>query len=165
MLKLRQSAYSLIELLITFSILGVLLGVVLPGMSEFLKNERLTTQINSLLSHLQYARSEAILRLQPTTVCASRDASSCSGAWHEGWIVTVSNPDNSISVLKARSALKGNTQLSSTLAGSVVFDQNGYAPDSRSVFSLCDERGAEFAKSLSISSSGRVRSGGDVVCP
>ncbi len=78
MLKLRQSAYSLIELLVTVSILGVLLGVMLPGMNEFLKNERLTTQINSLLSHLQYARSEAILRLQPVTVCASRDAASVS---------------------------------------------------------------------------------------
>jgi type IV fimbrial biogenesis protein FimT len=160
----QQSGFTLVELLITFAII-VMLGVVaLPNMNLFIKNERLTTQINSLLAHLQYARSEAILRLEPVSVCASSDASTCSGAWSDGWIVTVTNPDNSTSILKAHSALKGNTRLLSTLGGSVVFDQNGYAPDSRSTFSLCDERGADFGKSLSISSSGRIRNGGEITC-
>ena len=159
-----QSGFTLVELLITFAIV-VMLGVVaLPNVNLFIKNERLTTQINSLLAHLQYARSEAILRHAPVSVCPSNDSATCSGAWSDGWIVTVTETDGTTSVLKARDALKGNTRLLSTLGGSVVFDHNGYAPDSRSTFSLCDDRGAELGKSLSISSSGRIRNGGSITC-
>ena len=160
----RQHGLTLIELLITIAIVGLLGLVGLPNMGLFIKNERLTSQINSLLSHMQYARSEAILRHEPVSVCASSNGSSCSGGWADGWIVTVTNPDNSTTVLKVHDKLQGDTRLLSTLGGSIVFDHNGYAPNSRATFSLCDDRGATHGKALSISSSGRIRSGGTITC-
>jgi len=46
-------------------------------------------QGNSLAAHLEYARSEALRRVQTITVCPSRDGRHCrlDGDWHRGWII------------------------------------------------------------------------------
>lgn len=159
------------ELMVTVMIVGVLAMVALPNMSGFLKGERLTTQINSLLSHLQYARSEAVLRHQQIVVCASSDGASCNGGWNEGWIVFTDNDaDGSVSgtdtVLKARGKLQGDSVLGSSAGASIIYDRRGFTPNSDATFSLCDNRGAEYGKSIAISKTGRVRNvKGEVTCP
>ena len=44
---------------------------------------------NSLASHLEYAREEAMRRELPVTICPSRDGRNCQpgGHWQEGWII------------------------------------------------------------------------------
>ena len=160
------------ELMVTTMIVGVLAMVVVPGMGEFLKNERLTTQINSLLSHLQYARSEALLRHKQVVVCASSNGATCAGSdWKLGWIVFFDeDADGAVSgsdvVLKVRDKLDGNNSLGSSMGASVVYDYRGFAPNSSGTFSLCDSRGAELGKSLAISLTGRARvSRGATTCP
>jgi len=160
------------ELMVTTMIVGILAMVAVPGMGTFIKNERLSTQINSLLSHLQYARSEAILRHKQVVVCASSDGATCSGAdWKEGWIVFFDeDADGSVSgsdvVLKARDKLTGKTTLSSAAGASIVYDHRGFTPNSNGTFSLCDDRGVEHGKTLAVSLTGRTRvSRGATSCP
>ena len=165
----KYNAFTLIELMITLAMVGILATVALPGMSNFIKNERLTTSINSLMSYLQYARSEAILRHSQIVVCASNDEATCSGGWVNGWIV-FSDDDQSGSVsgteaiLKIRQELKGNVTLSSTGGTTIIFDRRGFTPNSASSFAVCDDRGLANMKSISISNTGRISSGGGSAC-
>lgn len=150
------------ELVITTVIVIILAAIAVPNMSEFLKNERLTTQINILVASLQYARSEALLRQQQVVVCASDDTATCgSSDWADGWLIFFdADEDGSVSdgdeLLKAQQALEGDSLLNSSGGSTVIFDYRGFAPNSNSTFTLCDDRGADYGKSFSISVTGRV---------
>ena len=87
----RNSGLTLIELLITVAIVGVLIASATPSMTEFIQNNRAVTQVNELHTSLSLARNEAIKRNSNITVCRSSNGTTCSGAWQNGWIVFVDN--------------------------------------------------------------------------
>ncbi len=165
----RQQAFSLIELMVTIAIVGILLLIGLPNMSDFIKNERLTSQINSLNSHLQFARNESVTRNSQVIVCSSSSGSTCSGNWKDGWIIFVDKDANdSLSdgdeIIKVHEALTGGTTLVSSGGSTIIYDNRGFSPNSSSTFSICDDRGASKGKAISISNTGRIRLGGTVSC-
>jgi len=89
-----QRAFTIIELMITVAIAAILITVAVPAMQDMVRNNRLVTQTNLLVSHIQLARSEAIKRSAPAVLCRSanpRAASpSCGGTaniWTSGWLV------------------------------------------------------------------------------
>ena len=166
----KNSGYTLIEVLIVAALVSILMAVGVPAMGEFVKNDRLTTQINTLVGHLAYARSEAVLRLQSVIICASDDQATCSSNdWADGWIVFVdTDNDNDFTageeMLRVKQPLEGGNTLINSTGASVEYDLRGFAPNSIGSFSLCDNRGATHMKSISISVTGRVRKGGSVSC-
>lgn len=166
----KQSGFTLNELVITTALISIVTAVGVPSMTTLVQSDRLTTQINSLVGHLALARSQAITLQVPVTVCASSDQLSCSSAdWTTGWVVFVDvdasgNFSAGDELLRAQEALEGTSQLTSSLGPRVVFDDRGFAPASAGSFSLCDERGVEYLKSISISQTGRVRKGGSASC-
>lgn len=166
----RNAGFTLTELLITVTILSLVMAIGVPSMREFIKNDRLVTQINTLVGHLAYARSEAVLRHQPVVVCASDSLNSCSSNnWASGWIIFVDadgNDDFSAGeeMLRQYEGLTGGNTLASTVGSVVVYDERGFAPDAVGSFTLCDDRGDEHKKTISISATGRVRQGGGGSC-
>jgi type IV fimbrial biogenesis protein FimT len=79
-----------VELLITIVVLTILLAVGVPAFQSFIKNNRVTTQANDLVSTIQLARSEALKRGTNTVVCASANQATCTDdkdTWADGWIV------------------------------------------------------------------------------
>ncbi len=166
----KNNGFTLLELMITLAIVGIIATVALPSMSSLMKNNQLTTSINSLLSHLQYARSEALLRHKQIIVCSSDDETSCSGDWDDGWIVFNDDDESgdvsgTEAILKIHQKLSDQVDLAGTGGTTIIFDRRGFTPNSASTFSLCDDRGADYGKSISISNTGRIRNGGDIVCP
>lgn len=88
----RTRGFTIIELMTVVAVLGVALGIGVPAMNQFILDNRLTSQLNSLSSALAVARSEAIKQNQRTVVCVSSDGATCavSGTdWNNGWIVFV----------------------------------------------------------------------------
>lgn len=83
---------TLIELLITIVVLTLLLAGGVPSFKQFIKNNRVTAQANTLVVAIQTGRSESVKRGTNVVVCASDDATSvpptCSGStdWTTGWI-------------------------------------------------------------------------------
>jgi len=168
----KYSGFTLVELLAVVAMLGLLMAFGLPAMDTYVKNERLTTHINTLVGHLAYARSEAVLRSQQVVLCTSDDGTSCSNsAWTEGWILYVdADGDSSFSmssgeeILRVKEPLSGGNTLTSTFGTSFVYDRRGFSATGTGTFSLCDDRGVTNMKSIAISNTGRVRQGGGAAC-
>jgi type IV fimbrial biogenesis protein FimT len=69
----KNSGFTLLELLLTLALIGIVTAFALPSMRAFTQNDRLTTNINSMVGHLAYARSEAVKRSQQVSMCVSNN--------------------------------------------------------------------------------------------
>jgi type IV fimbrial biogenesis protein FimT len=82
---------TLIELMITLVILGVTVAVATPAMQQLIHGSSLRSQTSRLLDAVNLARSEAVLRNIPVTLCPSKMAvtgeATCAGRFADGWIV------------------------------------------------------------------------------
>ena len=91
MKKRHESGFTLYELLITMMIVGVVLVLGIPNMTEFTRNSRISGTSNDLHAAFHLARSEAARAKTNVTICASADpfggASTCDGTWDQGFIV------------------------------------------------------------------------------
>ena len=91
MKKRLQNGFTLYELMITLLVVGVILSLGIPNLSEFTANSRLTGAANDLHAAFQLARSEAARAKTNITICASANpyaaGADCGGTWNDGFIV------------------------------------------------------------------------------
>ncbi|MGO9513404.1 MAG: GspH/FimT family pseudopilin [Steroidobacteraceae bacterium] len=92
----RAAGFTLMELLMTIMIAGILLTIGVPSFRYVTNANRIASEVNGLLGDMQYARSESIKEGQTVTVCASTDSATCTGgnAWQSGWIVFLDSNGN-----------------------------------------------------------------------
>jgi len=83
--------FTLLELMITLMLVGILLAVGVPSLKTFRQSNQLVASTNELLSALHIARSEAIKLNTRVSICDSSDGKKCglTGDWTNGWIVFV----------------------------------------------------------------------------
>ncbi len=87
-----QTGFTLLELMIALSVLGVLLVLAGPGLANFVAESRLSGSSRDLVVDFALARNEAVMRRQRVTVCTSTDAATCDNAsWNDGRIVFIDN--------------------------------------------------------------------------
>jgi type IV fimbrial biogenesis protein FimT len=132
-MKYPQRGFTIIELLITMVLAGVLMSLAVPSFNNFVASSRLMDQTNSLVAALSFARSESIKRNATIFVCraASETATDCAGdgTWRFFMITTAATAGT---VLR-RGPLDGfgNTHFvqSSVTNDQVVFGSDGLAHD------------------------------------
>ena len=85
----QDSGLTLIELMVTISILAILMVVAIPSFQSMIASSNLTTSTNDLSNTLAQARSNAIRLGGRVTVCKSSNGTQCAttGNWEQGWIV------------------------------------------------------------------------------
>ena len=162
-MKSLSHGFTLIELMVSLTVAGILFAIAIPAFNSFVQNDRDTAQVNSLVGSFGYARSEAVKRALPNgiTVCPSLDGVNCDPApasWVEGWIVTLVDPVNGNEVLQAIPALNPINTVTPVVgpATGITFSSSGMAPLAPLTLRICDPRGAAFARQVEVLSTGRV---------
>ncbi len=93
-----SDGFTLIELMVTLAVFGIVTALAFPGFKLYQQNSNRVTQINDLVATFNLARSEAVKRNLPVSVCASTDQATCSNVnnWTTGWIVFVDDNLNGV---------------------------------------------------------------------
>ena len=92
-MKSRHTGFTLIELVITIALLGILLAWAIPNVRSFIKNARIVSVTNELVADIGLARQEAQRRGRTVQICTSSDGTTCSGIdWMDGWIINAPAP-------------------------------------------------------------------------
>lgn len=120
----RNFGFTLIEMLVTVSIAGVLMMLAAPSFQQLISSSTLTSQANEFVTMLGFTRSEAVKRNARVTICKSTDGATCvaTGTWAQGYIVfvdtlatgAIGTVDAGETVLRVHAALTAG----STLVGS-----------------------------------------------
>jgi type IV fimbrial biogenesis protein FimT len=162
---LRSFGFTLIELMVTVSIAAIVLTLGVPGYTEMIQNNRMTTQINEFTAYVNLARSEAIKRGVSVTMCKrNTPGTACdnSASWLAGWIVFAdpSNKgtiDTGEEVIRLRESLVGLTSINFS-TDRLTFGSLGLLEGvlNRTI-TFCDSRGLDKAKGKVLSRTGRLR--------
>ncbi|MBK7252064.1 MAG: GspH/FimT family pseudopilin [Gammaproteobacteria bacterium] len=178
-MKRRQLAFTLMELMMTLAIAGIILAIGAPNFVEFRRNNRMTSVANDFLGALQTARTEAIKRQQPVAVCPSANpdtaGAGCSNGAFTGWIVFVDADNNCLRDAAGNDIVRASVTIDPAVTPvsngvCLSFGANGFlqtiagqATASRTVF--CDARGNTLqsgtlqsaARGIDVSPTGRSR--------
>jgi type IV fimbrial biogenesis protein FimT len=82
----KHKGFTLVELLVTITVLAIVTTIGLPSLQSFLVANRLNTHVNEFVGLMNYARSEAIARNAYVIVCAKQtSADTCDNTqfWGE----------------------------------------------------------------------------------
>ncbi len=161
-----NSGFTLLELMITISIAGILAAIAIPSFKSSISGNRLTTNTNELVTALNLARSEAVKRGQQVVVRRS------GTNWENGWTVfvdidrTTTAKENVFDTLDTPLRTSAGLQNGITLrASSNYVDYVRYTPSGQSNldgrFVVCDSGELSGAKLIIINPVGRVQIGSD----
>lgn len=93
--RAAQAGFTMVELLTVLAILGILIAIATPSMTQFIADWRVNSAVNSLSRDFRAARSEAIKRSRPVVICkANANYDGCASGgddWVQGWLVFVDN--------------------------------------------------------------------------
>ena len=180
----KTTGFTLIEFMVTLAILAILVSLGVPAMNEFMNRNRLTSHTKALHQALLYARSESVAKNLDVVICASTDATSCSGNaddWAQGWIVFTDRNGNvspdvgdgdcdptEDCLMKQWGGLSANFSLAGD-AASIVFNSDGERSAGATVFRMCDAENSTddyHSATLSVNAVGWVTvSEGVTACP
>jgi len=164
------AGFTLIELMVTIVIIGIVALIGIPAFSDFILNNRIRGQTSDFVVQLTHARSEAMRTATRVTVCPGT-AGGCSGEpnWENGWVVFVDANANAAvdggeAVIGIGPALDGgNTLRSTTFSTYISFRHDGGSTSIAGSglagsFALCDSRGyGDNARAIAVSASGRMK--------
>jgi type IV fimbrial biogenesis protein FimT len=122
--SMRPRGFTLVELMITIAVAAILLGLGVPSFIEMTVRNRLVTYNNDFIASVNYARSEAIRRGTPVSVCKSSNGTGCGGTWSDGWIVFVNTDDDSPAAVDAGPPAEPILRVHEALAGGYTLDAN-----------------------------------------
>lgn len=169
----KQRGITIPEIVITVGIAAIILSTAVPGLSNTIKDNRLATHLNKVVTDIYFARSEAAKRDTRVIMCRSANPNlftpSCGGTtkiWTTGYIVfadngdyanNVYNPGTDILLRRGQPASSGvRMRTNSTWNNNLEFNTDGSTNEggSLAMMSFCDDRGSAQGRQIRVSASG-----------
>jgi type IV fimbrial biogenesis protein FimT len=162
-----QRGFTLVELMYTVAIAALVLGMGIPAFTETIRASRMTTSVNTEVTAMHVARSEAVKRRARVTLCrATTDAAPACSAAGNGYLVFANTADDQSfdagdTLIKAGPWLaNGITVMYDGLPTYVSYTASGFT---RAIgggtlagnIIVCDERGDRAARVVSLAATGR----------
>ncbi|CAH0282307.1 Fimbrial protein [Pseudomonas sp. Bi70] len=138
-----QSGFTLIELMIIVTLIGVFAAIAIPSFSQFMNKSRTQSLNDELLALLQYARTSAVE--QRTFVNACKE----TGAW------TIKKTCESVSEELRRLDIPGNLTVTTGPTSSITFRYNGTASDTTLI--VCNSGDAANGFTIDVKASGSIQ--------
>lgn len=165
---IKSHAFTLVEMLIAVVIAAIILALAIPAFTSFIQNNYSVSISNNLVSALKFARSEAIKRNAPVTICATLDSNftNCGNSWNLGWIIFSDlNGDGSLAVgsdtiLRIERLTGSNGSIvPSTGTSNVTYNNVGFpSPNASNLTFTVSATGCKdgYARNIKISLTGNV---------
>lgn len=157
--------FTLIETMATLAVVGIGLGLALPGFSNTFERTRAASAYHLVTASMMAARSTAITRNQPVTLCPSRDGRICRSdlVWEEGWMMFLDpartgTPATPAAVLRQFDSIGPGLGLRSSVGRHRLrYQPSGQASGSNLSLSLCSGRGKTLLGKVIVNNAGRAR--------
>lgn len=186
----KSFGFTLIELVVTVSIMIILIGWGIPGMQSLVRSNQLAGASNEVLSMIYLARSESIQLRRRVVICKSNDTqsvtpscSTTSGVWQGALvfvdgdadgvrdngerILRVWQPDGALTV-NASAAISQSSQRIVFRPDGLARTDNGLLLNGSIAICIAEQRPVVNIRQLAISSGGRTslnKLSGDGECP
>jgi len=162
----RASGFSLLELLVTLGIAGIVMGFAVPSFARLLADAELRAGSSALSVALAAARMRAVATRRPVSVCPLDDAGACrpGSDWSRGWMVfddprQHGRPIGREAIVEV-SALDGRGIVRSTGGRPLLtFRPDGSSAGSNVTLSLCHPDHPGLGRQIVLNNAGRARSG------
>lgn len=152
---MKQSGFTLVELLIALAILSLLIGTAAPGLGELYENQQRLTAARELASGIRAARVAAISRNQKVTIQA------IDQDWSYGWQIIAEHnagrPDGPLLVertLDGRVRIVGNSKVAEKLSFSGL---GGLLGAANGTLHVCQPRQTSSDYQVIVAITGQVR--------
>lgn len=163
-----QKGFTLIELMVAIALAALLLSLGVPALNQFTTNARQTSAINDFVASIHMARNTAVTTNARVTVCASSDGAACEAVpWNQGWIVFSDRNSNQLvdgadAIITSSGEADGLAMQSGEFGLALQYRPNGRvtnagANGNSGQFTVCDDRGPDYAKVIIVDLSGRPR--------
>src|SRR5690606_14789533 len=87
--RCRHAGFTLLELILSTSVLALLAAIAAPSLGTLLERQRAVAATNALVTHLSLARLTAITRNSHPVFCPSNNGTNCDTGtdWSGGWML------------------------------------------------------------------------------
>lgn len=157
----NQRGFTLVELVVTISVVAILAVVAFPSMRTFILNNRATVQANAFIASVNLARSEALKRQRPALVVAIAGGSA-GNEFVKGWKVFADSNRNGTedageAISQSDGLAAGGSLNDQKGTGKIEFKQDGTVGEVRSFQSRISGCYGQLGRDITISRVGRVR--------
>lgn len=140
----RSGGFTLIELMITVTIVGVLAKLAVPAMQQMILAENVRSATGDLQTALYFTRSEAIKRASNVDMVPS------SNDWKNGWVVQLSGGGT---VLRKHDAV--GSQLSAMAGSTITYRSDGRVTSTPATIVVTTSNTSVQARCIKLDLSGR----------
>lgn len=163
-----ERGFTIVEMMIAVVVIGVLAAIAIPSFRNVQLNNAGSAAVNDLVASMTYARGEANKQRRDVVVCPLADGESgtcepSTSGWNNGWLVFVDRvPVETPPALGDEDTIlrefPREPATVNVTADQVAFAFRTYGGTSTSgSITFCDDRGADHARGVIVTASGKVR--------